>query len=126
MAYKTHAKMMHMVRREKGRLRHYAHLGTGNYHSRTARLYTDYSLLTANEALCEDVHQVFQQLSGMGRACHIETLLHAPFTLHEGMVAMIDREAQHARKGRDRNSTRLNSSHVRISYAVFCLKKKNQ
>ncbi len=100
MAYKTHAKMMHMVRREKGRLRHYAHLGTGNYHSRTARLYTDYSLLTANEALCEDVHQVFQQLSGMGRARHIETLLHAPFTLHEGMVAMIDREAEHARKGR--------------------------
>ncbi len=100
MAYKTHAKMMHIVRRETGRLRHYAHLGTGNYHSKTARLYTDYSLLTANEALCEDVHQVFQQLSGMGRARHIETLLHAPFTLHEGMVAMIDREAEHARKGR--------------------------
>ncbi|WP_444985209.1 polyphosphate kinase 1 [Halomonas mongoliensis] len=100
MAYKTHAKMMHIVRRERGKLRHYAHLGTGNYHSRTARLYTDYSLLTANAALCEDVHQVFQQLSGMGRARHIETLLHAPFTLHEGMVAMIDREAEHARKGR--------------------------
>ncbi|WP_253446022.1 polyphosphate kinase 1 [Halomonas sp. Y3] len=100
MAYKTHAKMMHIVRREKGRLRHYAHLGTGNYHSKTARLYTDYSLLTANEALCEDVHQVFQQLSGMGRARHIETLLHAPFTLHDGMVAMIEREAEHARRGR--------------------------
>ncbi|WP_445004671.1 polyphosphate kinase 1 [Halomonas mongoliensis] len=100
MAYKTHAKMMHIVRRERGKLRHYAHLGTGNYHSRTARLYTDYSLLTANAALCEDVHQVFQQLSGMGRARHIETLLHAPFTLQEGMVAMIDREAEHARKGR--------------------------
>ncbi|QTF92339.1 polyphosphate kinase 1 [Halomonas sp. BM-2019] len=100
MAYKTHAKMMHIVRREKGRLRHYAHLGTGNYHSRTARLYTDYSLLTAAPALCEDVHQVFQQLSGMGRARHIETLLHAPFTLHEGLVAMIEREAEHARKGR--------------------------
>lgn len=100
MAYKTHAKMMHLVRREMGKLRHYAHLGTGNYHSRTARLYTDYSLLTANEALCEDVHRVFQQLSGMGRARHIETLLHAPFTLHEGMVAMIEREAEHARQGR--------------------------
>ncbi len=100
MAYKTHAKMMHIVRREAGRLRHYAHLGTGNYHSKTARLYTDYSLLTADQALCEDVHQVFQQLSGMGRARHIETLLHAPFTLHEGMVALIEREAEHARKGR--------------------------
>ncbi|MGS2744777.1 polyphosphate kinase 1 [Halomonas sp. LS-001] len=100
MAYKTHAKMMHIVRREKGSLRHYAHLGTGNYHSKTAKLYTDYSLLTANEALCADVHRVFQQLSGMGRARRIETLLHAPFTLHEGLTAMIEREAQNARKGK--------------------------
>ncbi|GHE22320.1 polyphosphate kinase 1 [Halomonas urumqiensis] len=100
MAYKTHAKMMHMVRREKGKLRHYVHLGTGNYHSKTAKLYTDYSLLTADPTLCEDVHQVFQQLSGMGRARHIETLLHAPFTLHERMVGMIDREAAMASKGK--------------------------
>jgi len=100
MAYKTHAKMMHIVRREKGALRHYAHLGTGNYHSKTAKLYTDYSLLTANEALCADVHRVFQQLSGMGRARRIDTLLHAPFTLHERLCEMIDREAQNARKGK--------------------------
>ncbi|QFU00442.1 Polyphosphate kinase [Halomonas sp. THAF5a] len=100
MAYKTHAKMMHIVRRERGKLRHYAHLGTGNYHSKTAKLYTDYSLLTADPVLCADVHKVFQQLTGMGRARHIEKLLHAPFTLHEQMVAMIDREAEHARKGK--------------------------
>ncbi|WP_163577845.1 polyphosphate kinase 1 [Halomonas faecis] len=100
MAYKTHAKMVHIVRRERGKLRHYAHLGTGNYHAKTAKLYTDYSLLTANPTLCADVHKVFQQLSGMGRARHIETLLHAPFTLHERLVAMIDREAEHARRGR--------------------------
>ncbi|MDC8443009.1 polyphosphate kinase 1 [Halomonas aquamarina] len=100
MAYKTHAKMLHIVRREKGELRHYAHLGTGNYHSKTAKLYTDYSLLTANTALCADVHKVFQQLSGMGRARKIDTLLHAPFTLHERLVEMIDREAQVARKGK--------------------------
>jgi polyphosphate kinase len=100
MAYKTHAKMVHIVRREKGRLRHYAHLGTGNYHSGTARRYTDYSLMTAEPGLCEDVHRVFQQLSGMGRARHIDILLHAPFTLHEGLLAMIEREAEHARKGR--------------------------
>ncbi|WP_035568553.1 polyphosphate kinase 1 [Litchfieldella anticariensis] len=100
MAYKTHAKMMHIVRREKGGLRYYAHLGTGNYHSKTARLYTDYSLLTANEKLCEDVHKVFQQLSGMGKARHIETLLHAPFTLHERLVEMIEREAMYAEKGK--------------------------
>ncbi|MBB3191116.1 polyphosphate kinase 1 [Halomonas cerina] len=100
MAYKTHAKMMHIVRREKGQLRHYAHLGTGNYHSKTAKLYTDYSLLTAHPTLCADVHKVFQQLSGMGRARQIEKLLHAPFTLHERLVAMIDREAAIARKGK--------------------------
>ncbi|MED5500236.1 MAG: polyphosphate kinase 1 [Pseudomonadota bacterium] len=100
MAYKTHAKMMHIVRREKGALRHYAHLGTGNYHSKTAKLYTDYSLLTADPVLCADVHKVFQQLSGMGRTRQIEKLLHAPFTLHEQVVAMIEREADFARKGK--------------------------
>lgn len=100
MAYKTHAKMLHIVRREQGELRYYAHLGTGNYHTKTARLYTDYSLLTANQTLCEDVHKVFQQLSGMGQTRHIETLLHAPFTLHGRLVAMIDREATHAEQGR--------------------------
>lgn len=100
MAYKTHAKMLHIVRREHGELRHYAHLGTGNYHAKTARLYTDYSLLTANETLCEDVHKVFQQLTGMGKQRNIEKLLHAPFTLHERMVEMIDREARNAEKGK--------------------------
>ncbi|MCB8888093.1 polyphosphate kinase 1 [Halomonas malpeensis] len=100
MAYKTHAKMLHIVRREKGELRHYAHLGTGNYHARTAKLYTDYSLLTANQTLCADVHRVFQQLSGMGQARRIDTLLHAPFTLHPKLIEMIDREAQFAAKGK--------------------------
>ncbi|QJQ95054.1 MULTISPECIES: polyphosphate kinase 1 [Halomonadaceae] len=100
MAYKTHAKMVHIVRRERGKLRDYAHLGTGNYHSKTARVYTDYSLLTANQTLCEEVHKVFQQLSGMGKARRIETLLHAPFTLHDRMLAMIDREASHAEQGK--------------------------
>ena len=100
MAYKTHAKMMHIVRREKGTLRHYAHLGTGNYHAKTAKLYTDYSLMTANEALCDDVHKVFQQLSGMGKPRKIQTLLHAPFTLHKTLIAMIEREAKLAESGK--------------------------
>jgi len=100
MAYKTHAKMMHIVRREKGQLRHYAHLGTGNYHAKTAKLYTDYSLMTANDALCEDVHKVFQQLSGMGKPRKIHTLLHAPFTLHKTLVEMIEREASLAESGK--------------------------
>ncbi|MEA3250823.1 MAG: polyphosphate kinase 1 [Pseudomonadota bacterium] len=100
MAYKTHAKMLHIVRRESGELRYYVHLGTGNYHSKTAKLYTDYSLLTANETLCEDVHRVFQQLSGMGKPRTIARLLHAPFVLHQRLIEMIDREAKIAEKGK--------------------------
>ncbi|MCP1367832.1 polyphosphate kinase 1, partial [Halomonas sp. BBD48] len=100
MAYKTHAKMMHIVRREGGELRYYVHLGTGNYHSKTAKLYTDYSLLTANETLCEDVHMVFQQLSGMGKPRNIQTLLHAPFVLHGKLIEMIQRETRIAEKGK--------------------------
>ncbi|WP_106478929.1 polyphosphate kinase 1 [Phytohalomonas tamaricis] len=100
MAYKTHAKLLHIVRRESGLIRHYAHLGTGNYHAKTAKLYTDYSLFTANETLCEDVYQVFQQLSGMGQLRKTEYLLHAPFTLHDRLMMMIERELDHAKHGR--------------------------
>lgn len=100
MAFKTHAKMIHIVRREEGKLNYYAHLGTGNYHSKTAKLYTDYSLLTANDTICEDVYQVFQQLSGMGKAREISTLLHAPFALHDGLLNLIAREAKFAQKGK--------------------------
>nr|MBW6993525.1 RNA degradosome polyphosphate kinase [Salmonella enterica subsp. enterica serovar Weltevreden] len=64
--YKTHAKMMLILRRENGELRRYAHLGTGNYHAGNARLYTDYSMLTSDDALCEDVSKLFSQLIGMG------------------------------------------------------------
>ena len=65
--YKTHAKMLMVLRREGNRLRRYVHLGTGNYHARTARLYTDYGLLTADEEIAHDVQQVFHQLTTMGR-----------------------------------------------------------
>lgn len=98
-AYKTHAKMMHILRREHGKLKHYAHVGTGNYHAKTAKLYTDYGLLTAHPELCEDVHKVFQQLCGMGQVLQMNHLLHAPFTLHKQLVAMIEREAEHAAAG---------------------------
>ncbi|WP_114417374.1 polyphosphate kinase 1 [Marinospirillum perlucidum] len=99
-AYKTHAKMMHILRRENGQLHHYAHLGTGNYHAKTSRLYTDYGLLTANQELCEDVHRVFLQLCGMGQVLNMHKLLHAPFTLHKRLVEMIEREAELAKAGK--------------------------
>ncbi|SCZ51838.1 polyphosphate kinase 1 [Thiohalomonas denitrificans] len=98
--YKTHAKMILVVRREEGKLRHYVHLGTGNYHSRTARLYTDYGLLTCDADLGEDVHQVFLQLTSLGRGSRLKKLLQAPFTLHKGLIERIEREAEHAREGR--------------------------
>ncbi|MAC47299.1 MAG: polyphosphate kinase 1 [Oceanospirillum sp.] len=99
-AYKTHAKMMHIVRREDNKIRHYAHLGTGNYHAKTAKLYTDYSFLTSDSQLCEDVHKVFLQLSGMGKTLNMKKLLHAPFTLQKTLVEKIDREIELAQAGK--------------------------
>ena len=66
--HKTHAKMLMVVRREDGKLRRYVHLGTGNYHPRTARLYTDFGLFTCNEEICADVNEVFSQLTSLGKA----------------------------------------------------------
>ncbi|PWG61632.1 polyphosphate kinase 1 [Sediminicurvatus halobius] len=98
--HKTHAKMILVVRREGRRLQHYVHLGTGNYHSRTARLYTDYGLFTADEDMGEDVHRVFLQLTSLGKVSRLARLLESPFTLHEGMLAKIKRETEHAEAGR--------------------------
>ncbi|WP_028241468.1 polyphosphate kinase 1 [Stutzerimonas azotifigens] len=98
--YKTHAKMMLILRRENGELVRYAHLGTGNYHAGNARLYTDYSMLTSDDALCEDVSKLFSQLIGMGKTLRMKKLLHAPFTLKKGMLDMIARETQHASEGK--------------------------
>lgn len=97
---KTHAKMMLIQRREGRELVRYAHLGTGNYHSGNARLYTDYSLLTSDEALCEDVHKLFSELTGMGILQHMKRLLHAPFTLKSRLLEMIACEAAHAAAGK--------------------------
>jgi polyphosphate kinase len=97
---KTHAKLMLIQRREGEKLQRYAHLGTGNYHSGNARLYTDYSLLTSDAALCEDVHKLFNQLTGMGKLLKMKKLLHAPFTLKKSLLEMIAREQAHAEAGK--------------------------
>jgi polyphosphate kinase len=97
--YKTHAKMSLVVRREEGRLRRYVHLSTGNYHPRTAKLYTDFGLLTADEKVCQDVNEVFKQLTGLGRARRLHHLWISPFSLHDRILAAIKREANHARAG---------------------------
>ncbi len=98
--YKIHAKMILVIRREGGELRRYAHLGTGNYHARTARLYTDYGLLTSDQGLTDDVQRVFHQLTAMGRAGQLNKMLQSPFTLHDTMLRHIDAEIAHAQAGR--------------------------
>jgi polyphosphate kinase len=98
--FKTHAKLVMVVRREEKGLRRYCHLGTGNYHAKTARLYTDYGLLTADEAIGEDIHEIFLQLTGLTRVPRLRKLLHAPFTLHHALIEKIKRETEHARAGK--------------------------
>jgi len=98
--YKTHAKMMLVVRREGSDLVRYSHLGTGNYHSGTARLYTDYSYMTADDEVGEDVHKIFQQLTGMGKIQKLQKLYNAPFTLHAKMLDLIQNEIRNVKAGK--------------------------
>ena len=98
--FKTHAKMMLVVRREGRRLRRYVHLSTGNYHAGTARAYTDLGLMTAHPQLAGDVQQIFQQLSGLSPPPRLQQMLQSPFTLHRGLLRRIKRETTHAREGR--------------------------
>ncbi|SEK71813.1 polyphosphate kinase [Pseudoxanthomonas sp. GM95] len=98
--FKTHAKMLLIVRREGKKLRRYVHLGTGNYHAGTARVYTDLGLITANQDIGNDVHLLFQQLSGLAPTTKLKCLLQSPFTLHPGVIKKIEREARFARAGR--------------------------
>ena len=98
--HKTHAKLLMVVRREDGKLRRYAHLGTGNYHPRTARLYTDFGLFTSNEDMCADVNEVFVQLTGLGKASQLHYLWQSPFTLHSKVLEAIRNETALARAGK--------------------------
>ena len=98
--HKTHAKLALVIRREEGELRRYAHLGTGNYHARTARLYTDFGLLTADETITADVGSLFTQITGLGKAGKLKRLWQAPFTLHSEVIAAINREAELAAAGK--------------------------
>ena len=81
-------------------MRYYTHIGTGNYHSKTSRIYTDYGLFTSDKELGEDVRKVFVQLTSLGKVSKLNKLLQSPFTLHSSLIKKIDREAEHARKGK--------------------------
>src|SRR5881296_1305875 len=97
---KTHCKALLIVRRDADRLRHYVHLGTGNYHPRTARIYTDFSLLTSEPQLTEEVATVFNTLTGLAGYPGLKKLMVAPFDMHSRLIRLIERERDHARAGK--------------------------
>jgi polyphosphate kinase len=93
--------MLMVLRREaNNKLRHYVHLGTGNYHGSTARIYTDYGLMTSDKQIGEDVSNIFLQLTSLGKVPKMHKLLHAPFTLHKGLLAKIETEIENAKAGK--------------------------
>ncbi len=98
--YKTHAKMCLVLRREGKQLRNYVHLGTGNYHPKTAQIYTDYGLFSCDKELGEDVRRVFTQLTSLGKVTKLNKLIQSPFTLHSGLMEKIEREIRHAKAGK--------------------------
>ena len=97
--YKVHAKMALIIRRENGVLKSYAHLGTGNYHQGTSRLYTDLGLFTANEQITQDVNQLFMEITGLGQPTRLNKLFQSPFTLHKMLLNNIEREMAHVQAG---------------------------
>jgi polyphosphate kinase len=97
---KTHCKTLLVVRRDGDRLRNYVHLGTGNYHPRTARIYTDFSFLTSDPELTDEVAIVFNTLTGLADFPGLKNLMVAPFDLKKRLLGLIDREIAHAREGK--------------------------
>jgi polyphosphate kinase len=123
--YKTHAKMLLIVRREKGLPRRYVHLSTGNYHQVTSRIYTDFGLMTADPDIGNDTHKLFQQISGLGPVIELKHLLQSPFSLHKGVMQRIEREIAHAQAGRPaRIIAKINAlneaSVVELLYKASC------
>src|ERR1700730_4779546 len=107
---KTHCKALLIVRRDADRLRHYVHLGTGNYHSRTTRIYTDFSFLTCEPELTDEVAIVFNTLTGLSGYPGLKKLMVAPFDLKQRLIKLIERERDHALAGRPgRIIAKLNS-----------------
>ncbi len=107
--YKAHAKMLLIVRREGQQIVRYTHLGTGNYHAVTTLLYTDMGLLTSDPFIGADVHKLFQELTGLGKAVQLKKVIQAPFDLHRMLVECISREADlAASSGRGRIIAKMN------------------
>ncbi len=107
---KTHAKLTLIVRREQDRLRRYLHLGTGNYNPTTAKIYTDYSYLTANEELANDVSELFNALTGYSKHTTYRRLIVSPINTRNRIIEMIDREIEwHGKQGKGRIIMKMNA-----------------
>ena len=98
---KTHAKLILIIRRENNQLMRYAHLGTGNYHQRTARLYTDYGMFTCDPKITADMHEIFLQLTSLTKIPKLKKMLQAPFTLYKTLIELIEKETKRANEGRN-------------------------
>ncbi len=97
---KTHAKLSMVVRQESGAIRRYVHMGTGNYHPKTARLYEDFGILSADPILGDDVNKLFNQLSGFAPQTHFSRILVAPRTLRHGLLERIENEIRNQKDGK--------------------------
>jgi polyphosphate kinase len=119
--FKTHAKMLLIVRREEGKLVRYVHLGTGNYHHATTNVYTDYGYLSSSQRLGEDVHKLFLQLTSLTEASDLQRMYASPFTLFDALMEKIHRERDHALAGRDaRIVAKINSlNETKIIEALY-------
>jgi len=120
---KTHAKMAFVIRRENGKLNYYSHLGTGNYHPTTTKLYTDFGLLTANPDLCAEVNEIFIHLTSLTKPKKLHYLWLAPFVLQKEFIKAIRNEAKIAREGRPgviiaKMNALLDESVIRALYAA--------
>ena len=108
--YKVHAKMALVIRREDGVLKRYAHLGTGNYHQGTSRIYTDFGIITADDQITADVNTLFMEITGLGKPGCLNKLYQSPFTLHKMVINRIRQETAHAKAGKPaRITAKMNS-----------------
>ena len=108
--YKVHAKMALVIRREDGVLKRYAHLGTGNYHQGTSRIYTDFGIITDDDQITADVNTLFMEITGLGKPGRLNKLYQSPFTLHKMVINRIRQETAHAKAGKPaRITAKMNS-----------------